>query len=524
MKRVYSFILATAMVLGAFASAQAATEVKMTGDVLIYGDFFNGRNFTGWNRAAKATEENLEIWQRVRVRSDFVASEAVKFRLGIKVIDTWGHGTYTAANPTAGYAAPTGAGGTTGIGSGVQIYLAYLQFKWPDTNLEITAGLQDVNLPHSALFNNSPVFADKAAGLTFNIPLIPDTLSVVTGFTRLLDTNQTFDVPFSSYNMLTNQNRSHQADELDAYLLAVPITLDGFKATPWGLLAIAGRDADYYDWKSTTNLTSTGTNFAANLVSAATMTNGPGSHHKSGSWHNAQNPYYWVGSAFEVSTLDPVRFYGDVIYGAGAQTDVKSAHRQGWFVDAGAEYTGLDVVTPQIFGWWSTGEDKSYGNGSERMPYVRSNWGPGNSLLFDNSQEFTVGNNMDVTPVGNWGLGASLNNISFIEKLTNRLTFVYLRGTNSARALRWANILTTASWGSEGSYVAMGHDLTTNEYLYGLSFDTKYMIYENLAAVVEAGWAHGQFQESVWNRTTYHRAANLGDNAWKVTFGLSYKF
>lgn len=320
-------------------------------------------------------------------------------------------------------------------------------------------------------------------------------------------------------------NRSHQADELDGYFLTLPITVDGFKATPWGMVAIAGRDADYYDWKNSTEIPPAGgTNFGETLFSAATLTNGPGSHHKAGSWRNAQNAFFWVGSAFEVTALDPVRFYGDVIYGAGAQNDVKSAQRHGWLVDVGAQYTGFDVVTPQVFGWWSSGEDKSYGNGSERMAYIRSNWGPGNSFLFDSSQEFTVGGDMNVSPVGSWGIGASLDKISFIEKLSHRLSFIYMQGTNSARGLRWANILTTASWGSEGNYVAMGHDLTTNESLVSINFDTKYMIYENLAAVVETGYAHGQFQESVWGHTTYHRAANNGDNEWKVAFGFSYKF
>ena len=37
-----------------------------------------------------------------------------------------------------------------------------------------------------------------------------------------------------------------------------------------------------------------------------------------GRWKNAQNPYFWVGGAFEVSALDPVRLYADIIYGAGA--------------------------------------------------------------------------------------------------------------------------------------------------------------------------------------------------------------
>ena len=525
MKCVNCLILVAFFVLGAFANAQAATEVKMTGDVLMYGSYFSNRNFTGWNRAGKNTEDNFEVWQRIRVRTDFVANEAVKFRLGIKIIDTWGHGTFTAANPTSGCAIATGAGGANNITSGVQIYLAYLQFKVPDTEVQVTAGLQDVNLPQSAMFSNSPVLAERVPALTVTAPLIPDTLSFVTGFIRLFDSNQTFDSTSTSYNWLTNEYRTHQADELDAYFLTLPITFDGFKATPWGMLAVAGRDADYYDYKNSTEIPPAGgTNFGETLFSAATMTNGPGSHHKAGSWHNAQNLFYWVGSTFEVTTLDPIRFYGDVIYGAGAQNDVKSAQRHGWFMDVGAEYTGFDMVIPRVFGWWSSGEDKSYGNGSERMAYIRSNWGPGNSFLFDCTQEFTVGGDMNVSPVGSWGLGASLDKMSFVEKLTHRLSFFYLRGTNSARGLRLANIMTTATWGSEGNYVAMGHDLTDNESLVSLNFDTKYMIYENLAAVVETGWAHGQFQESVWGHKTYHRASNNGDNEWKVAFGFSYKF
>jgi len=76
MKCVNCLILVVFFVLGAFANAQAATEVKMTGDVLMYGSYFSNRNFTGWNRAGKNTEDNFEVWQRIRVRTDFVANEA----------------------------------------------------------------------------------------------------------------------------------------------------------------------------------------------------------------------------------------------------------------------------------------------------------------------------------------------------------------------------------------------------------------------------------------------------------------
>ncbi|MEA4856383.1 MAG: hypothetical protein VB132_08240, partial [Solidesulfovibrio sp.] len=150
MKRLGCLALAAGMVLGALGAAQAATEVKMTGDARVYGNFFENRNYTGWNKTGTKTEDTFEIWERFRLRTDFVANEAVKFRLGVKVEDTWGHGTLTAANPDAA--------------TSLQVDLAYLQFKVPNcTDIEVTAGLQDVNLPQSGLFYNSPVWSDKMA-------------------------------------------------------------------------------------------------------------------------------------------------------------------------------------------------------------------------------------------------------------------------------------------------------------------------------------------------------------------------
>jgi hypothetical protein len=490
MKTMKTLALAAALLLGATTLAQAATEVKMTGDARVYGNFFSGRNFTGWNKTGTKTEDNFEIWERFRLRSDFIANEGVKFRLGIKVEDTWGHGTFTAANPE----------------TAVQVDLAYLQFKVPGCqDIEVTAGLQDVNLPQSSMFYMNPVWSDKMAALTIKAPLIDNTLSIMTGFGRLIDTNRTYDA-----------TTTQVADELDAYFLALPVTLEGFKATPWGMVSVVGRNADY-SYKDTTDVAEWGNNFNNTLMSAASSVNrtkGVGI----GRWTNDQNPYFWVGGAFEVTALDPVKFYADVIYGSGAGGDSKAAKREGWMVDAGVEYTGFDMVTPKVFAFWSTGEDKSTSNGSERMPYMRSYWGPGNSFLFDNSQELGKGSNMYVSPVGNYGIGASLDKISLMDNLTNRLTFVYLRGNNSARAIRYARTYLS------DSYFSMGHDLTTNEYLMGLNLDTKYMIYENLAAVMETGWAHGQFQESVWGHRMVSQADSLGNNAWKVAFGLTYKF
>jgi hypothetical protein len=166
--------------------------------------------------------------------------------------------------------------------------------------------------------------------------------------------------------------------------------------------------------------------------------------------------------------------------------DSKADRRQGYMADFAAEYTGFGFGNPMVFGWYASGEDSSINNGSERLPYLRSKWGAGNSLLFEDDSPLPRATSIYLSPVGSCGVGISSGEMSFVEKFSNRLTFIYYKGNNSPKAIRTARTLSS-------SYMAMGHDLTTNEHVIGLNFDTKYMIYENLSAILETGWAHGQF-------------------------------
>ena len=101
--------------------------------------------------------------------------------------------------------------------------------------------------------------------------------------------------------------------------------------------------------------------------------------------------------------------------------------------------------------------------------------------------------------------------------MRTRLTFTFAQGTNSAKSLRQG----VAALGN-GGYYQMGRDLADNEQLYGINLDNQYNIYENLAAIVETGWAHGNFQKNIWGRRFVNQAKN-GD-AFLVAVGLQYKF
>ena len=478
MKRVVSLLLFCLLL--AATAAKAATEVKMAGDFRAYGVFFQNHNWTTWNAAGTQTEEAFEIWQRWRLRSDFVANEAVKFRLGTRVNDTpWGYGTYTAANPTVS----------------IEVYQAYLQFKLPACDIEVTAGYQPISLPQSPIFYDSVVLASKResnsfAGLVVKAPIIKDTLNVFAGFSRLIDVNRTYDTTTTQVD-----------DELDAYFLTLPITLDGFKATPWAMAAVVGKAS-----------TGAVTSIRNGLVSGGSFIAPTG-------FNNNDNPYWWAGTSLELTALDPLKFYGDVIYGQGASADYKRNERKGWFIDAAVQYTGFDWATPELGGWWSTGEDNSIANGSERLPSIANNFGMGNSFLYPTGQDLSK-NDMGVNPIGSWGLTGSIKNISFLEKLSQRLTFTATWGNNSPAGLRKAVLAS----GGTGKYLTMGKDLAIGEYVLGANFDSKYMLYENLALIVETGWAHyGNPNGSIWNTASRRFTKNVGD-AWMASFGFKYTF
>jgi hypothetical protein len=496
MRRLALFVLMAALLAVTTGVARADTEVKITGDSRVYGDFFTGHNFTGksnpgwtsntptWSNAGAKSEEKFVVWERIRVQSDFKAGKDVKFRLSVKVDDTWGHGTYTAANPT----------------NAVQVYKAYLQFKWPGTDTQITAGLQPLSFPQTPAFFDSLLFADFASAFVVEGQIMPDTLGYTVGFARMLDTNQTFDT--------ANQ----VGDELDFYFLTLPITGSGFKATPWTVVGVAGKYTGYYTAYASSFAHA---NYAEDLISGGTLL---GSRH----WKNNQQPYIWAGSTFELTALDPVRFYADIMYGSGAFADRKRSQRHGWFLDAAAEYTGWTWAKPQIFGWWSTGEDGSTSNGSERIAHTRPNWGPGQSFLFDDGQVYGRNGEMGIDPAGTWGLAASLDKISYMPRLSHRVTVAYTRGTNSPTAIRDLN----NALGSSNPYFILGRNLTWNEYAVGVNFDTTYNLYENLNILIETGWARGHFQKSAWASTWGNDLVNRANNndAWKIAFGFTYKY
>jgi len=526
MKRFTLIALAFVFVLGLAVAANADTEVKMTGDARIHANFRTNFNFTPWNARgmnyytgqaqaatawapATATEETFTIWERFRLQTDFIASEALKFRFGIRVNNaSWG-GTLAVDNPPVA----------------IDVNAAYLQFLIPNTEIQVSAGWMPLALPHSKIFNGGLVLDTQggntaAAALVIDIPVVKDTFAIKAGYTRLLSGGADF---YPGGGGAGGNATTYIPDSLDAFFLAFPITIDGFQAIPWGTMAIAGRMANYTEGfsGSIAGTSAGGGNYgpydgglAPNLLTPASVTQFALTGQNS-MWQNRSNTYWWAGLPLNITTLDPVNIYGDVIYGAGAQDDRKMSQRSGWFIDAGLEYVGFDFMKPQLMGWWSTGEH-DFSQGSQRMPIVREYWSPGASFLYQTGASAFTRSTLLANPLGSWGLALSLKDITFMKDLSHTLTAAVANGTNSASYVRTVNEL-----GLGGVYMTMGKDLTVDEWLIGLNLDTKYMIYENLSAILELGWATvSGLKGSTWGT---RNVDNYGD-AWKLAFGFKYTF
>lgn len=550
------------------ATSQAqATEVQMSGDARMYGSFWQQKLFNNLDTTGTRAFSNFAVYERFRLKTDFIANENLKFRFQVRVDDTaWGYGTFTYDNPQVS----------------LQVQNAYLQFKFPNTDFKATIGAQDFSMPASSLFAGSVVLTtDNATAANFELPLLGDTLGLQFGYARLLKGNA-----FGTQSGRPSDQA--MADGLDNFHMALPIKLEDAKLTfiPWAMISLMGSNAgydlvgvgtQYSTFNAANNLQSLGAYWpnantlgtlndanamfaaatgdanstallsAVALQQVASRTGNPSDTlnvftasnsvlpllpadaqmaysqylftqlpRKLSSFRNNLNLGSWAGVSFEVEPFENLKVGIDASYGQVNMADRERNRRRGFFGAAAVEYSGFDCLTPYASAWFGTGEDSSLRNGSERLPVFVSSFNAGNSFLFDGGQAFANGH-LGIAPMGTWGVSLSTGKMSFLEHLTHTVTVAYTRGTNDPRPLRISR-----QYLGDGVFYRMGRDLTVNEGVISVTFDHRYKIYENLAAIVETGYAHGNFQESVWGRRMVRDSRN-GD-VWKAQFGLDYKF
>jgi hypothetical protein len=460
-------MLAFALVLGAFSGAQAA-DIKAKGMWAFDFSWLDSPDYKSSDDGGDG-EDDFSAAQRFRTQIDVIASESLKgvvfFEIGHQY---WGRD-----------------GGALGAdGKDVKVRRSYIDWLVPNTELKVRMGIQGLSLP-GAVAPSSPIFDDDVAALTLSYA-INDMVGVTALWARPYDTSA------------GEAAGSNGFDEVDMFALAVPVTLDGFKITPYGVYASVGKDVDYASAPATG-----GWEFGLGVLSMDEAMNGIDQRSDT---YDA----WWGGVSFEMGYFAPFSLKADLIYGSKTADDADSAEREGWLIAALAEYK-LDMVTPGILAWYGSGEDDDMSDGSERMPSISpTGWGV-TSFGFPGSV-YRQDSYFGLNGAGTWAVGLQLADISFMEDLSHVFRVVYMQGTNDADVIK-----DTAGAAAFFSPKAGEVFLTNEDSAIEVNFDTTYKIYENLSLVVEMGWIKLDMDEDTWGTDDF-------SDAKKLVFNFIYNF
>ena len=514
MKKLTTLALAAAMVMGA-ATCASAIDFKAKGQ---WQFGFNVGDSTMTNKVNLGngshhtdTKDIFGARQRVRLQLDAVASEALSgtvfFEIGHQ---RWGQGESGAA---------MGADGTV-----VKVRQAYLDWVVPQTDLKIRMGIQNLSLP-------------SAAG-DGNVLDNTDTAAIVASyqFNENVGATLMWARPYND-NFSYGSGRTNNAlDNVDLFMLSVPLTFDGVEVTPWVMYGMIGKNAFYNGEPGETGVNTSEAlgNYLYGYAKDANRNTGKG-------YASA----FWFGLPIKVTAFDPLNVELDINYGYVSKmgrydainmydrnkSGRASTQREGWLVKALVEYK-MDWGTPGIFGWYASGDDKNIKNGSERMPYLYAE--QKFTSMLGEDVAYTGGHtDMKLSLDGSWGIGLQVKDLSFVEDLKHTLRVAYYGGTNDHKVLRYA-YLADNMFNDRGQFDprdvmtnpwAMNKKdlyLTDKDSILEFNVNSYYQIYENLKMGLELAYAVNMMDSDTWSKAT--GASYSRQDMWSADLTFTYSF
>jgi hypothetical protein len=479
-KLLISLVALGAMVVG--ATAANAADIKATGSWQIEADWTNSASMQNWNK-----NNDFSVEQRIRTAFQFIANENLKGVLETQIgTNNWGNGQYQIS---AGRTPSTTAAGSNTAGAGnILLRKAYLDFNVPSTKIKVLAGYQSIALP-SAFGGGSAILDDHMAGIAAVVPVV-DGFSLVGGYAR----------PYDGNTAGSTASKQYAGTAVDAGFVYGNIDLTGFKVQPFLAYASVGSGVV----GSVTTNTGNGDKMALNGLMAPNGVPSGGSR------------AYWGGAAFTMTALDPFKVMADLNYGKETfnNAGLAKSGRSGWLGDVAVDYTGLSMMTPELFFAYSSGEDGT-GTKSERMPVVSGeNWAYGTFWMQGGD---SVGYQGPYTApssnLGFWALGLSFKDIKLIDKLSHTVNFIYFKGTNDSSV---ATQLAT--------HDGYGNVLTDKDHLFEVDLNSKYQVYDALSLGLELSYINADFDKTVWSKATGIGTGYLSKDAYKAALIMNYSF
>ena len=510
MKKLTTLALAAAMVMGA-ATCASAIDFKAKGQWQFgfnVGDSTMASKYNvGGERHHTDTKDIFGARQRVRLQLDAVASEALSGTVFFEI----GHQRW-------------GQGGDSGAAMGadgmiVKVRQAYLDWVVPQTDLKIRMGIQNLSLP-------------SAAG-DGNVLDNTDTAAIVASyqFNENVGATLMWARPYND-NFSKNGRTSYALDNIDLFMLSVPLTFDGVEVTPWVMYGMLGKNAFFSDKNSAgEEFGSTGINTSESLGNYPFGYDAEANH----ATHKGYGSMFWFGLPIKVTAFDPFNIELDINYGYvekmgrygvhngydATKDGLASTKREGWLVKALVEYK-MDWGTPGIFGWYASGDDKNIKNGSERMPYLYAE--QKFTSMLGEDVAYTGGHtDMKLSLDGSWGIGLQVKDLSFVEDLKHTLRVAYYGGTNDAKMARYATAFTANDLKTSTPWQANKRDLylTDKDGILEFNVNSYYQIYENLKMGLELAYAVNMMDSDTWK---YSGATYSKQDLWSADLTFTYSF
>lgn len=517
MKKLTTLALAAAMVMGA-ATCASAIDFKAKGQWQFgfnVGDSTMTSKFNDPTNGNHHTDTNdiFGARQRVRLQLDAVASEALSgtvfFEIGHQ---NWGR---------SGQGAAMGADGTV-----VKVRQAYLDWVVPQTDLKIRMGIQNLSLPNAAGDGNVLDNTDTAAivaSYQFN-----ENVGATLMWARPYNDN------FGGDNL---DRKANLFDNLDLFMLSVPLTFDGVEVTPWVMYGMMGKNTFNRGYNGTDySYADPGYNALGSMTGMG-LSNSPLGYNGAGSrsTNKTYGSMFWFGLPIKVTAFDPFNIELDINYGyveKMGRFDVQrfdrdyieraSTKREGWLVKALVEYK-MDWGTPGIFGWYASGDDKNIKNGSERMPYLYAE--QKFTSMLGEDVAYTGGHtDMKLSLDGSWGVGLQVKDLSFVEDLKHTLRVAYYGGTNDHKVLRYRYDIDFADNGANAPWQAHKKDLylTDKDAILEFNVNSYYQIYENLKMGLELAYAVNMMDSDTWKNVS--GASYSRQDMWSADLTFTYSF
>ena len=522
MKKLATLLIAAGLVFGATAPAANAIDFKAKGEWVMSFDYGQNGNFTGGHGQTgyNGKEDEFEAKQRLRLQMDAVASENLSGTVFFEIGNTtWGK---------------SDEGGALGADQTiVEVRRAYIDWMVPNTELKVRMGLQGMELP-SFTMKKSQVFVDDVAGITLSYQFT-DNVGATVFWARPYNDNYT---AVKGYRTHEDDNKSNFMDNVDVFGLTIPLTFDGIKVTPWGLIAAIGPNAfgGYEDPDNETGYDPFG-NFvgtskaqmAAGLLPAWGVTGSRGLTASSAVLDQYATAW-WAGVTADITYFDPFRIAFDFM-GGGVQWDDSRLNRAGWMAALLLEYK-MDWGIPGLVAWYASGDNSNLGDGSERMPNLSLGNGDNDFsyYAFDGhpyiAREGAIGNSM----AGTWGVGLRVKDVSFIEDLKHTLRVNLIGGTNNHKILKELYKRGDYALNDNQGFGFQNLYMTDQDTALEIGLHNEYKMYENFTIMLDANYLALWLADTKYDgvRAQMMGASKVMDSetrdAWNVNVSFVYSF